>query len=88
VTGVVDLEASGRGDRVIDLVLLLKWVDTPALQERIFDVARQMGRTRQFELADIYWALNALNGALASGDDLLIEQNAQFATERFDRRIA
>ncbi len=88
VTGVFDLEASGRGDRIIDLVLLLKWVDSEAMQERIFDVARQMGRARHFELADIYWALNELDGAYHSGDEERIERKARLALERLDRRVA
>jgi aminoglycoside phosphotransferase (APT) family kinase protein len=88
VSGVIDLEASGRGDRVIDLVLLLRWVDSEALQERIFEVARQMGRPRQFELADVYWALNELNGAYASGDEHRIHQKIRQALDRINRRIA
>jgi aminoglycoside phosphotransferase (APT) family kinase protein len=88
ITGVVDLEASGSGDRVIDLVLLLKWVDTEAQVERIFDIARSMGRARQFEVAETYWLLNELNGALASGDDHIIEQRAQLVRERLTRSVA
>ena len=69
VTAVVDLDAAGDGDRIIDMAALLRFDRSGAHTERILAEAARIGRPWPLRAAIIYWALSSLNLATASGQD-------------------
>jgi aminoglycoside phosphotransferase (APT) family kinase protein len=66
---VVDLDAAGTGDRMIDLAALLRFDVDGTHRDRIVAEAERVGRVRELLVASMYWSLSSLHLTLMAGED-------------------